>query len=227
MDNYLKMVHKDVSRALFGLCCACGADNFADSRFCCQCGKPLNKYMMVLRKAVSIVNNEIECETDDKHSIHQAACQVLEEFGRTVDSDYVNEATIVAGLKKEFADHEFPKESTQKRKQLNYLKELGIKLQYEETAPHKYDVAVDTALGSVCFSMKTDVMHPTPGDITQRFYLDDPTPIICELGLCSTNPGAVLIERHSMLRSILTDEQVEKLRQYQSCIDRDGVWEER
>lgn len=100
MDNYLDGVWTDEYYGLFGSCHACGAVNIADSRFCCQCGRPINKYRTVLNEAIRIMKDESECEKDDESLISKAARDALTGF-EIGDDEHVNEATIVAGLKKE------------------------------------------------------------------------------------------------------------------------------
>ena len=225
MDNYLEYITTDECYGLFGSCHVCGADNFASSRFCCQCGRPLNKYMMVLNDAICTVKREIEYEKDDERLILKAARSALAEF-KIRNDEHVNEATIVAGLKKEFADHEFPKESKQKVEQLKYLEEIGIKLQYEETTTDEYLVTVTTALGSAHLTVSVGYPFVTPGDIVREFCLDDPTPDICRGGW----KGMLASDRtqgYQALNKILTDEQMDRLRWCKSHTDLCGVWGKR
>ena len=78
----------------FGVCSACGARNLAISRFCCQCGRPLDSSQSAIHMAAKRVDAYISRGEDDNNSFARAADDVLCDlpFGN------VSAETIVEGL---------------------------------------------------------------------------------------------------------------------------------
>lgn len=151
----------------FGVCSACGARNLAISRFCCQCGRPLDSSQSAIHMAAKRVDAYISRGEDDENSFERAADDVLCDlpFGN------VSAETIIEGLKKEFADHEFPEVSRRDTWQFRFFNDHGIRLNYKRIDRTTFGITIVTKRGSMYREAKIREEFPSPFDMLNAFYL--------------------------------------------------------
>lgn len=206
MADYVKGITLAEVYAHFGYCSFCGADNFATSRFCCQCGRPLDSGQAAIHMAAKHVEAYIIRGEDDKNSFARAADDVLCDlpFGN------VFAETIVEGLKKEFADREFPDVSKRDERQLKFLDGIGIKLDYKRINRITFGITVTTERGSVYAEEEPGVVFPSPFDVLNALYLTDPTDAIkgCRIG---KELADHMMQKYMALKNILTNAQIDRL----------------
>lgn len=167
MANYLKKIVPLETDEYFGICSACGAQNFAASRFCCMCGQPLDSDQAVIQEAVERVNAYIIRGEDDENSFERAADDVM----RELPFENMDANVIVEGLKKEFADHEFPEVSRRDTWQFRFFNDHGIRLNYKRIDHTIFGITVETKRGSMYREANIREAYPSPFDTLNAFYL--------------------------------------------------------
>lgn len=206
MADYVKEITLAEVYAHFGYCSFCGADNFATSQFCCQCGRPFDSGQAAIHMAVKHVEAYIIRGEDDKDSFARAAYAVLCDlpFGNVLAE------TIIDGLKEEYADREFPEVSERDARQLKLLDKIGIKLDYKRIDRITFGITVTTERGSVYTEDEPGVVFPSPFNVLNALYLTDPTDAIKShrIGKELANH---MMQKYMALKNILTNGQIDRL----------------
>ena len=171
MANYVKKIvlmgTGEDEYEYFGVCSACGARNLATSRFCHMCGQPFDSDQAVIQGAIERVNAYIERGEDDNNSFARAADDVLCDL----PFENVSAETIIEGLKKEFADHEFPEVSRRDTWQFRFFNDHGIRLNYKRIDRTTFGITIVTKRGSMYREAKIREAFPSPFDMLNAFYL--------------------------------------------------------
>lgn len=206
MVDYVKEITLAGVYAHFGYCSFCGADNFATSQFCCQCGRPFDSGRAAIHMAAKRVEAYIDRGEDDKDSFARAAYDVLCDlpFGNVLAE------TIIDGLKEEYADREFPEVSERDARQLKFLDGIGIKLDYKRIDRITFGITVTTERGSVYTEEEPGVVFPSPFDVLNALYLTDPTDAIKGYRI-GKELADNMMQKYMALKNILTNAQIDRL----------------